>query len=289
MKEYQGKGPEIFRFFLDGAIALLGGFLCALSVNAILLRMGLLSGGLTGVAMVFNHLWNLPTSLLVFVLNLPLLALGYLKMGRAFFFKTIVGIVGFSFFLQVTNPVDFSLTDPILGALLSGGMSGAGIGIVYRRDASLGGTDILSVYLNRTFGFPLGSVNAAVNIAILLAAGFLYGLQTVLYSLICIVAMGVTTDWVVDGVQKSRTLLIISEQGEEIGRQIGEGLRRGTTLLPARGGYTGEKKAVLYCVVSRLELSKAKRIILNVDPSAFFTIADAKEVLGRGFSRPKEG
>ena len=274
---------------MDILVTLLGGFLCALSVNGILVQFGLLSGGLTGIAMVLEYLWEIPASLSVFLLNIPLLILGYLKMGRGFFIKTMMGIVGFSVSLELTDGTVFALTDPILSALLAGGISGLGLGLVYRRDSSLGGTDIVSIYLNRTFGFPLGAINAALNAAILLAAGFLYGLETVLYSLICIIAMGRATDGVVDGFHKSRTVWVISSRAEEISRRIVKDLRRGATLIPAEGGYTREHKAILYCVVSRMELSKCKRIIQEIDPAAFFTVTDVKEVLGRGFSKPKEG
>lgn len=275
---------DVQTFVVDVLITLLGAFINAVAVNCVTVRFGFLSGGLTGIAVMIQYMTGIPSSISVFLLNLPVFVVGFLKIGKGFMVKTLIGLVSFSLFLQMTMSWNFHLTDPIIGAICSGVLSGVGVGMVYARDSSIGGIDVISIYINRNYSFPVGMMNASINVFILGVGTLLYGLQIVLYTITHIFICGKAADAVMEGFNKRRTLIIVSEKWQEIAQRVMHELKRGTTVIHAEGGYTGQERKMLYCVLSMVELAKIKRIILEVDSAAFYTIMDTREVTGSGFA-----
>ena len=260
----------------------LGSALCATAVNGILVRMHFLSGGFTGVALLIHYLLPvLPLGVLYFLLNIPIFLLGWKFVGLRFFFYSIAGMVIYSIAVQFIH-VSLPVQDKLLSALLAGIISGAGSGIILRSRGSAGGTDILSVILMKLFSFRLGNTSLGFNIIILGTAVLLFPLEKTLYTLIYIYVTTNIMNIVVTGLSQRKAVVIISPQWEQIAREVMYRVRRGVTVTPAKGGFTGREIQVLYTVITFRELSTLKRIVRETDPNAFLVVTDTLEVMGLG-------
>jgi uncharacterized membrane-anchored protein YitT (DUF2179 family) len=260
----------------------LGSVLCAIAVNGILVPMHFLSGGFTGVALIIHYLLPvLPLGVLYFLLNIPMFLLGWKFVGLRFFFYSIAGMVIYSIAVQF---IHFSLPvqDNLLSALLAGIISGAGSGVILRSRGSAGGTDILSVILMKLFSFRLGNTSLGFNIIILGTAVLLFPLEKTLYTLIYIYVATNIMNIVVTGLSQRKAVMIISPQWERIAREVMYRVKRGVTVTPAKGGFTGREIQVLYTVITFRELPTLKRIVRETDPNAFLVVTDTLEVMGLG-------
>jgi uncharacterized membrane-anchored protein YitT (DUF2179 family) len=257
-----------------------GSFLCAVGINGILIPHHFLSGGFTGFALIIFYLSPaLPVSVLYFLLNIPLFGLGWMFVGRRFFFFSIAGMIIFSLAIELTR-VTFPVNDRILGALLAGIIIGTGSGIILRSYGSAGGTDILSVILLKKFSVRLGTTVLAFNSIILTASAILFSIEGALYTLIYLYVLSHMVNLVVTGLSQRKSIFIISDQWEAISREIMDSFNRGVTILLGQGGYTGREERILYSVVTFQELSRIKKLIRQVDPQAFVVVSDTLEVMG---------
>lgn len=263
-----------------GLIAL-GSVLCAVAVKGILIPHGFFAAGFTGVALIIHYLApSLPVALLYFILNIPLFGLGWIYMGRRFFFYSIAGMVIFSGALA-WNYVPLPVYDKMPSALLAGIIIGVGSGVILRSLGSAGGLDILSIMLLKRFSIRLGSTVLAFNSLVLAAGAIFFSLEIALYTLIYLYVNSLMIDLVVTGLSQRKVVQIISPQWEEIGREIQEKVNRGMTIIGGRGGYTGREQQILYTVVTFRELARVKRIISGIDPNAFVVVTDTMEVMGQ--------
>jgi uncharacterized membrane-anchored protein YitT (DUF2179 family) len=258
----------------------LGSVLCAVAVSGILIPHRFVSGGVTGLALVIHYLLpSAPVSWLYFLLNIPLFAIGWIFVGRRFFFYSIAGMVIFSGALQWVQ-IPLAVQDPFLSALLAGIISGAGSGVILKSVGSAGGTDILSVILLKRFSVRVGTTVLAFNTGVLIAASIFSSLESALYTLIYLYVSSHILNLVVTGLSQRKAVFIISSRSEEIRGEILRQIRRGVTIIRGQGGYSGREEQILYTVITFREVSRLKRMIRRIDPVAFVVVTDTLEVMG---------
>lgn len=256
-----------------------GGGLCALAVNGIIIPHEFAAGGITGLAIIIREIFPaVDVGWSYFLINVPLFMGAIMAVGRRFFFYSLVGTMFFSLALLVIK-VDFAVENEILAAIFSGIIIGVGAGMTLRSQGSAGGADILSVMLMKRFSIPLGSSLLALNVLVLSLTTLIYSLESALYTLIQLYVSARLVNLVVTGLSQRKAVMIISKQWPEINREILRDLRRGTTVIPARGGYSGSEEHMLYAVVNFREIGSLKRTIRSIDPDAFVVVTDTLEVM----------
>jgi uncharacterized membrane-anchored protein YitT (DUF2179 family) len=259
-----------------------GSIIFVIGMNSVLIPSKLLSGGLVGIAMILHYLCPpLEVGLGYFLLNIPLVLLGWFNISRRFMLYTIFGMAFFSLAAASIKTPVAALSDPILSALFAGVICGTGAGLILRSLGSAGGLDIVAVYVNNRFGFQPGLVIFFVNASVLLLGAYFFGLQIALYSIIYVYTSSRIIDAVLTGFNRRKTMLIISDRPEQIIENIYSRVNRGVTLFKAKGGYTGKEKNVIFSVTTLTELPKMKNLVYETDPEAFVVINDTLEVLGK--------
>lgn len=271
----------------DYVFIFLGSLVQALAMRLFLIPGQLVSGGVSGVAQIIHYFSGFPIGVMVIIGNLPLYLVGWRHLGGLkFALRTLFAVVAFSLLtdlLPLFLPIQRITEDTLLNTLYGGVLLGAGLGIVYRGRGTSGGTDILGRILNFRFGFSISAAYMLTDSLVVLASGFAFGWEKALYGLIVIYVSGLVAETVSEGSSVVRTALIITEQSTEIAAQIMEQLERGVTTMSGKGAYTGSERTILYCVISRPEVSILKGIVSEIDPHAFVVIGQANEVLGEGF------
>ena len=275
------------RIFLDYLFIALGSLVQAVAMRLFLIPGLMVGGGISGAAQIANFYTNWPIGVLVLIGNVPLLLLGWRYLGgRRFALRTATAVVlfsvltdGLAFFL----PLKGLTNDMVLNALYGGVLSGIGIGLVYHGRGTSGGTDILGRILNHYRGISISQAYLITDGAVVLASGFAFGWDRALYGLVVIYISGLAAELVSEGNSIYRTVFIITVKPDKVTERICSLLERGVTLLPGIGGYSGEPRTMLYCVLSRSEISVLKTIVIEIDPQAFMVIGQANEALGEGF------
>jgi len=268
-------------------LILLGSFVQALSLRLFLVPAKLASGGISGIAQIINHYTDFPIGLMVFIGNIPLFLLGWRYLGGPrFALRTAFAIVTFSLLTDLIVPFmpPEGLTgDLVLNSLYGGLTLGLGLGLVYRGQGTSGGSDILGRILNRWRGITISQAYLITDSLIILLAGLAFNWEHALYGLVMLYVSGLAAETTLEGSGVVRTAMIITSAPETVTDQILIQLERGVTLLPGLGGYTGSERPVLYCVISRSEVSQLKALVRDADPKAFMVIGQAHEALGEGF------
>lgn len=241
-------------------------------------------GGITGVATIFNYLWNWPVGMTSMLLNLPLFLIGFRSMGRVFVFRSFVATVLFSAcidLIQLPPLIDDMLLASVYGAILLG----LGLGLIMRGGATTGGSDMIARMVNKRFPLlTVGTFLFIVDCSVILAAGFTMSAEKALYALINIFVSAKVVDLVLAGFGSAKACFIITGRAERIADRILHELDRGATLVPAKGAYSKEDRTVLISVVSNAEVIPLKRIVRSEDEKAFVFISDTHETLGEGFA-----
>jgi uncharacterized membrane-anchored protein YitT (DUF2179 family) len=259
-----------------------GSLLCAAAINGILIPRQFLSGGVGGLAMFIYYLLPaLPVGVSYFLLNIPLFVMGWVFVGRRFFFYSLCGMTIFSLIVLIPMP-PLPLKDPLLSALSAGIISGIGGGIILRSMGSAGGLDILSVVLLKRLSVRIGDTVMGFNALLLLASLFWFSLEMVLYTLIYMFVTSQLVNLVVTGFNQRKAVMVVSLKWQEISRQIMDEMQRGVTIVKGEGGYTGQELKILYSVVTFQELSRFKDMIRQIDPQAFVVVTETIEVMGKG-------
>ena len=245
-------------------------------------------GGLSGLSVVISKLTGLSVSTIMLVIGVPLLLFSIKILGKKDAIKTFIGMILLSFIIKITEPLaSIQATNDILLSAISGGiLLGIGLGIVFSVDGSTGGTDLIALMLNRIF--PNMSVSKCLTIIdgmVVLSAGIANGnLETGLYSAIALYIIVKVIDAIISGFDYSKAFMIITTQPERLRCAIVNDIKRGVTLLDAKGGYTNEDKNILLVVVNKKQQEvQLKKLIKNEDPNAFIIVSEAHEVLGEGF------
>ena len=272
-----------FNIIKEYFIITVGCLLYSLALNYFFISNHLAEGGATGISLILHYLFNFRVSVTYLVLNVPLLIVGWKFVGREFLFKTIYATLCVSGFIALTAGIRTPSDDILLGAVYGGLVAGIGMGLIFMVDGSTGGTDIIAMIINKNFDIPIGRILLTIDIIVLSSAAIIFGKRTILYTLIAVMIVSKAVDYFQDGYKKSKGVTIISHKYKEIKDEIMKETERGTTVYKAEGGYSGNDLPIVYCVVSKFEISTIKNIVRDIDPKAFLTVSDVSEVLGEGF------
>lgn len=260
----------------------LGCFLCAVAIKGILLPKQFLAGGFTGLALLLHYIVpSVPVGAAYFIFNIPLFIMGWVYVGRRFFFYSLTGMILFSLVVMLPLP-ELKISDLILCALAAGIITGTGSGIILRSLGSAGGMDILAVIVYKKSSVRIGTTNLVFNLLLLLAAALRIPLEMILYTLIYIYVSAHMVDLVVTGFSQRKAVMIISREWRAIADEIIQRMNRGVTVVQGEGGFSGQPMRILYSVITFPELSRFKNMIRQIDPDAFVVVTETLEVMGKG-------
>lgn len=257
----------------------------AFATAQFLLPNHLSTGGFSGIATIVYYLLNIPIGTTNFVINIPLLILAYLKIGKYFVAKAIGGTVLLSLFLNALEELPALTEDRLLACIYGGILMGLGTSLIFKASASTGGTDLITTIVKK-YKAEARTSNIIIifdTIIVLLNVLFFRTIEVGLYSAIAIYLMGKIIDISFEGINFSKMIFIISDKFLEISNDINEDLRRGTTGLYGKGMYTNKERTILLCIANRSEVAKIRKIVEKIDKNAFIIISNAREVFGKGF------
>ncbi len=276
--------PEVKRY-LSVAV---GCLTAAAAVNLFFVPHHLLSGGVSGLAMIFYFLFDWPIGLVGALMNIPLFFAAHRLMDRSYVLNALFGLSVFSVAIDATHFLSglHVMDDVLLSAIYGGVISGTGAGIMYRVNGSSGGLDIVGSILRKYYGLNIGAVSFMINCLLMIAGAAMFGLKPAMYTLLSMYVTSRVADAVTAGFNRKKSILIISERYEEIAAAIIDEVGRGATFLYGEGAYTHLQKRVLYVVITLTQIGRVKAIVERHDPHAFMIVQDANEVLGKGFNLP---
>lgn len=269
------------------AVLTFGAAVYSFGIKDIVVAKGLMSGGVSGVALLLFYLTGaLGPGVYYFLLNLPLMVLGWVSLSRRFILYTVYGMGILSLFMQLM-PERALIADPLLAAVFGGAVMGAGSGIMLRTLGSAGGTDILAIWLNQKYNLRIGQFNFFFNLAVFAAGMAFYDPTLALYSIILSYANSKVMDYVLALFNQRKMVFIISDKADAIARDIISSLKRGATFLHGAGAYTGKSKRVILTITNTVEIKRLEELVFSHDENAFFVVENTFNVLGEGFSRRK--
>lgn len=266
-------------------LVLIGSAIVAVSFNAFLLPNEIASGGVSGISTITYGLFGWEPAYVQWALNIPLFISGVAILGYIYGIKTLLGTVFLPFVVFLTKDMEPWTMDPILAAIFGGMGIGLGIGIVFRGNASTGGTDLAAQILAKYTGISLGKCVALIDGLIVISAAIVFNIEKGLFALIALYITSRTIDIVQIGLNRSKMVLIITKEEEKVRDAIFEEIDRGLTKFQAYGGYTNEERKPLMVVVDQSEFTNLKQVVRLIDPDAFVIVLDAAEVLGQGFKK----
>lgn len=270
----------------DLLIYLSGGIIYSVAVLIFLSANEISPGGLTGIATVLNYLFELPIGTVMFLLNIPILIIGFVKLGGIFILKTTVATVIISIILDIVEIfLPTVKIDPILASVFGGLLMGLGISMFMLRGATTGGVDIIAKLINRKFPhMTVGRIMLFSDAFVVALSAFAYkNIESALYSVIALYASSRVIDMMLYGADKGKIVYIITEKSEKMSGEIMSLVKRGITVIGVTGAYTGRRLDMLMCTVRRNEVSAVCRLARENDAGAFIVIAEAGEILGEGF------
>lgn len=263
----------------------IGAILMAIGLELFLVPNQILDGGVVGVSIIISHLTGVRLGVFIFVLNIPFFFLGYKQIGKTFALSTLFGITILSICTSFLHNIDAITPDLLLATVFGGIVLGTGVGLVIRYGGSLDGSEILAILFNKATPFSVGEIIMIINLVIFAIAGFVFTWEQAMYSFLAYFIAFKTIDIVIQGLDESKSVYIISENIEDIGAAIMDRLGRGVTYLHGEGAYTGENKKVIFTVITRLEEAKLKSIVEEIDSQAFLAVGNIAEVRGGRFKK----
>ena len=273
------KNNNYFKILLSFVMLTLGSFLAALALEAFLIPNTRLDGGVTGVSIIISKLSKLPMSLLVLVLNIPFVYVGYRNLGKRFLARTVYSMVLFSIFLEVFKVLE-PFTEVMLLATVYGGLIlGVGVGLIIHFGGCVDGTESVSIVISKNTSLSVGQVVLLFNLIIYTVAGFIFGFDRAMYSLLTYFITFKVIDFVSEGMEQAKAALIVTSKGNHLSSEIYNRLGRTTTTIKGKGLISGEKE-VLYCVLTRAEIFELRHIVEEMDESAFVTILEVSDIIG---------
>lgn len=286
VKKVVKKSPVLYKI-LQIIFIILGAAIAAFAVEGILVPNSILDGGVTGISMILNYVLDWKLSLCIIIINIPFLYIGYRNMGWRFLVKAIVSIVVFSLFLEVFHHINHVIDNILLATIYGSVILGVGVGLVLSSGGCLDGTESLGIVISKHTNLSVGQFVLFCNVIIFSVAGIFYGIDRALYSLLAYFITSKVIDEINEGFERAKAAMIITNDGAGMAEIIYEKIGRTVTLIEGKGLISGEK-AVLYCVLTRIEVPELRRIIEEFDESAFVTITDVSEVIGQHIKNNKE-
>lgn len=273
------------KFWRRALLILFGSCLVSVGLEIFLVPNNIIDGGVVGISIILAYITKLPIGVFLLLLNLPFLFIGYKQIGKTFALSTLFGVMIMSIGTALLHPVPPLTIDPLLAAVFGGIIVGCGVGMVIRSGGSLDGTEIVAILFNKRIPFSVGEVVMFFNLFILGSAGFVFGWDRAMYSLMAYYIAYKMIDVTIEGFDESKSVWIISDKYKEIGDALLSRLGRGVTYLHGQGGFTGDGKKVIFCVITRLEEAKLKAIVEEKDESAFLAIGNIHDVKGGRFKK----
>ncbi len=287
MEQKQHRKESAIHLIYRLVMIIFGAACAAVAIELFLMPNKIIDGGIIGISLILDYLtpniWWLSFSTLVVILNIPFMYSGYKQIGKTFMLSSAFGIVALAFIESTLHAVPPFTTEPILATVFGGLILGIGVGLVIRHGGSMDGTEIMGILLTKKLPFSVGEFVMFVNLFIFAWAAFVFGVEQAMYSVMTYYIAFKTIDTVIQGLDETKAVLIVSDQYEEVSNAILHRLGRGTTKLVAKGGYTDKEKEVIYAVVTRLEVTKLKSIVYEIDANAFVTIMNTQETNGGKF------
>ncbi|HEX6922303.1 MAG TPA: YitT family protein [Bacillales bacterium] len=286
MEKKQHKKESPGHIFYRLVMIIVGAALASVAIKLFLYPNHIIDGGIIGISLILDYLTPVNFAVLVVILNLPFMYYGYKQIGKTFFSSAMFGIICLSLIEAGLHNIEPFTNQPILATVFGGLLLGTGVGLVIRNGGSMDGTEILGIILTKRLPFSIGEFVMFMNIFIFAWAAFVFGPEEAMYSAMTYYIAYKTIDTVIQGLEETKAAFIVSDQYDDISQDILDRLGRGTTMLKGRGGYTDTDKEVIYVVVTRLEVTKLKNIVHNIDTNAFITIMDTHETRGARFKSP---
>ena len=264
-------------------IVTLGCMIMAFNINYFFLGNKLAQGGVGGLSLIVHYLSHIDISYIYFGLNVPLIIVAYIFIGKEFVVKTLYATVVLTISLKIFGNFREPLDEILMASILGGALNGIGIGIVFYAGGSTGGTDIIAKIINKYYGIALGKVLLAMDFIILSLVAFIFGKIIFMYTLISLIVTAKIVDLIQEGIYSAKGVTIITNKTEELKNRIMQDVERGLTIINAQGAYTQKDVSMLYCVVGKYQLMKVKNLVKEVDPEAFMIVSHVHEVIGKGF------
>ncbi len=257
----------------------IGAALAALALETILVPNSILDGGVTGIGIILNLLLKWKLSICIFLINIPFIYIGFKNLGWKFLAKAIYSIILYAILLEIFHSLSPITDNKLLATIYGSLLLGIGVGLVIKFGGCLDGTESLGIVISKNTNFSVGQFVLGCNAIIFTIAGFFFGIDRSLYSLLAYFITSKIVDEVSEGLEKAKAAMIITDDGNKMAQQIYNKIGRTVTILEGNGLISGEKM-VLYCVLTRIEIPQLKRIVTEEDQSAFVTITDVSEIIG---------
>lgn len=257
----------------------IGTILAALALETFLIPNTILDGGITGVSIIISKLTRIPISLLIIILNIPFVLIGYKNLGKGFLFRSIYSMSLFSFSLYCFQMLDPVTEEILLATVFGGVILGIGVGIIIHFGGCVDGTESVAIVISKNTNLSVGQIVLIFNLIIYTIAGFIFGFDRAMYSLLTYAITFKVIDLVSEGMEQAKAALIVTEKGTSLSKEIYNKLGRTTTTIRGKGLISGEKE-VLYCVLTRIEIYTLKHIVEDMDESAFVTILEVSDIIG---------
>ena len=279
---------KVLNYFIKILFWTLGAFIVAVALEMFLLPNKIIDGGVIGISMMVSYItkWNL--GLLIFCINIPFMLIALKALGKKFIINTFIATALLSLATNLTMNIHPATNDLILATVFGGILLGLGVGLILRNNASFDGTEMLSIVLSKKLKIvSVGELLMGMNLFIYTAAGFLLGWDRALYSIMTYYIASKVIDSVLEGLDKSKSVRVVSDYWEEIGSSIMKELDVSVTYIKSKGGYSRQDKTITYCVVNKFDIPKLKELIHDLDPKAFIVTEDVHEVEGVRFKKTK--
>ena len=272
-------------FLFDALVFIAASTAFSVGINCFLARNNILNGGFTGIATILNYLFEIPIGTAIFIMNVPLLLIAFKKLGIKFIFRTFLVIAISSIIIDIGAFLPVYRNDLLLSSIFGGLLSGISLGIIFMRNATTGGVDIIAKLIKIKYPhITLGKSIFILDAVVIIAGGFVYGnFESMLYASVAIFVSAQVLDYIIYGVSRGAMIMIISDKNEEIRNMIVHELDRGVTVLKGQGGYSGQDKNVLLCACYDNQAHKLIKKIKSTDENAFFIVTQSKQILGNGF------
>ncbi|WP_288480689.1 YitT family protein [uncultured Clostridium sp.] len=275
--------------FKEYLMITIGMLFVVIAIQFFFIPNNITAGGVTGISVVIcEYIKGLNVGLVMGVLNIFLFIIAFIFIGRDFGGKTIYAAMGISFINWAIEEffTPMAVTNDLMLSTIAGSLFlGIGLGIVFTQDASTGGTDIIAKILNKFFHIEMGRGMQIVDIIVVIFSGITFGIEKAIYAVICVILTGIVIDKVISGYYTCHQVIIFTNKTKYIKEYIINDIDRGCTIFTGEGGYTGENKNIIYCVLERAQLMKVRKFLKENEPEAFVIVNDAHDVLGKGFEK----
>ena len=278
---------DIKQTIIDYIVIAIGAFIFSFGIAMFTSPNNIAPGGVSGIGTMLNHLFNIPIGSVIIAFNIPLFIFSFKKFGKSFFKKSLFATFLTSTFIDILPYIleKHYVYSPLLASIFGGVSIGVGVGIIFLRGGTTGGADILAKLIKQKHPhLSLGTLVFIIDAVIVIATLFVYGsIEALLYSTISFFVTSRAVDAIIFGAARSKMLLIITTQPQQIAKRIMNDIQHGVTLIPASGAYTNEEKTILLSVVRPNEVTEINKIVKEIDRSAFTVITESNEVFGYGF------